>query len=211
VIGNNNLDSLVTGAPVNFGAAKVDWAGVSEALRSAEVEPDLVLAATWCSFGERNIEAEVDSTQLTLVHPFGILSSVGKRKMFGGTVKYDVIDFGAVRAYGPAETADERGFGKYCIEFAGAGDMLLGRLQWGWSAKRFRDNRAEIMRVAEERDRILNIVTSVLEGPAVSNTLSLSSEESVQTLDLDHLADLHERGVLTDEEFAAAKKKALGI
>jgi Short C-terminal domain len=32
-----------------------------------------------------------------------------------------------------------------------------------------------------------------------------------QTAELERLAQLHTQGVLTDEEFAAAKKKALGI
>jgi hypothetical protein len=31
------------------------------------------------------------------------------------------------------------------------------------------------------------------------------------TAELQRLAQLHDQGVLTDEEFAAAKKKALGI
>jgi len=32
-----------------------------------------------------------------------------------------------------------------------------------------------------------------------------------QTAELERLAQLHTQGVLTDEEFTAAKKKALGI
>jgi len=32
-----------------------------------------------------------------------------------------------------------------------------------------------------------------------------------QTAELERLAQLHAQGILTDEEFAAAKKKALGI
>lgn len=62
------------------------------------------------------------------------------------------------------EYTDPRGFGKYTIEFVGPGNILLGRLWWSWRAKRFRDNRMEIMAVASERDRILGVVKNLLGG-----------------------------------------------
>lgn len=139
-------------AAVNFDQATIDWDGFSEVLSAEGVDPDSVLAATWCSFGEQNIEALIDGPQLTVIHPLGVLSSLGKRRMLNKAQKYDRIDFSACRGYGPTEYTDDRGLGKYCLEFAGAGGMLLGRLQWSWRAKRFRDSRAQIMALAEERD-----------------------------------------------------------
>jgi len=92
------------------------------------------------------------------VHPKGILSSTGKRKALSKGFKYDEIQFAMCKTWGDAEHTDERGLGKYCIEFAGPGGILLGRLQWSWRSKRFRDSRTEIMAVAAERDRISAII-----------------------------------------------------
>jgi hypothetical protein len=156
MISNANFERVVAGAPVNSDAPTIDWDGYAEALRSD------VVAASWCSFGQMNIEALVDTLALTVIHPIGILSSVGKHKLIGKAVKYDALSFNMVRTYGPAEHTDERGLGKFCIEFAGAGSVLLGRLQWSWRAKRFRDPRAQTMAAAEERDRILNVVNQIM-------------------------------------------------
>lgn len=162
MIDNGHLDRLVSEALVNFDSAKVDWAGYSQLLENLTIAPDSVLAATWCRFGTHNIEALVDAPALTLVHPGGILSSTGKKKTFGKGFKYDEIEFVMCKKWGDTEHTDERGLGKYCIEFAGPGGVLLGRLQWSWRAKRFRDSRTEIMAVAAERDRISTLIGDLI-------------------------------------------------
>lgn len=162
MIGNAHLDQLVASAPTNFSAAKMDWDGYREAMQVEGIDPSGVVAASWCVYGTRNIEAQIDPSGLGIVHPSGVLVSAGKRKMLGKAVKCWTIPFSPCRAVAPAETTDERGFGKYCIEFAGAGNILLGRLEWNWSAKRFRDSRPQIMAVAEERDRVLAIVAGLI-------------------------------------------------
>jgi len=156
------LESLSRMAPVNLDTARPDWPGVYDAVVDAGFTPEDAIAATWCSFGEINIEALVDASQLTLVFPTGIVSTLGKRRAFGRGPKYDVIPFSTCRGYSPDEYTDARGFGKFCIEFVGAGGILLGRLQWRWKGRRFRDSRQAIMAVAEERDRILNVVNQIL-------------------------------------------------
>jgi hypothetical protein len=161
MLGNQHFDQLVASAPVNFDSAKVDWEGIRSFLESKQVSPSDVEAVTWCSFGIRNIEALVDDSALTMVHSRGILSSAGKRKTFGGSLKFNEITFSDCKGISEEETTDERGLGKYCIEFLGAGGVLIGRLQWTWRAKRFRDSRAEIMAVARERDRIMGVVRSL--------------------------------------------------
>lgn len=157
-LGDTKFDGLVSSAPVNFDQARVDWAGVRGVLAEGNLSPADVVAVTWCSHGQRNIEALIDAPALTLVVPTGVISTVGKRKMLGKSLKYDFIRFSDVRQWGPAEHTDERGLGKYCLEFAGPGGVLLGRLQWSWKAKRFRDSRSAIMAVASERDRIADVV-----------------------------------------------------
>jgi len=81
--------------------------------------------------------------------------------MFGGSLKYDEISFSDCRGISEEEHTDDRGLGKYCIELYGPGGVLLGRLQWAWRAKRFRDSRTEIMAVASERDRIMGVIRSL--------------------------------------------------
>jgi hypothetical protein len=152
---------MVAAAPVTSTPAKVDWAGLKALLEAKQIDPADVIAVTWCSFGVMNIEALIDATALTIVHPAGIISSAGKRKAFGGAIKANELNFADCRRIGEAEHTDERGLGKFCIEFAGPGGVLLGRLQWEWRAKRFRDSRAEVMAAASERDRILAIVRSL--------------------------------------------------
>jgi hypothetical protein len=93
----------------------------------------------------------VDDNTPAFVHPAGVLCTAGKRKLLGKAVKAKSVDFSQCRGFGPVEHADDRGFGKYGIEFAGPGNVLLGRLHWTWRAKRFRDSSQEIMAVAEER------------------------------------------------------------
>jgi hypothetical protein len=162
MIGNDHFDQMVAASPINSDSAKVDWAGYRELMHTVGIDPATVRATSWCSFGIRNIEALIDSPALTIVYPAGILSSVGKRKTLGKGFKYDQVAFSMCNAIAPAEHTDDRGLGKYCIEFGGPGGVLLGRLQWSWRAKRFRDSRMEIMAVASERDRVLKIVEDLL-------------------------------------------------
>jgi hypothetical protein len=161
-MGSTAITDVALAAPVHFDRLNPDWDSITQVVREAGYDPDAVRAASWCSFGKMNIEALVDSPALAMVFPTGIVSTAGKRKIFGSGMKYSTIPFASCRAYGPADHTDPRGLGKFCIEFGGAGDVLLGRLQWTWRAKRFRDSSAEIMAVAEERDRILEVVTEFL-------------------------------------------------
>ncbi|MBR7837108.1 hypothetical protein KDL01_27775 [Actinospica durhamensis] len=156
------IQQLASLAPVNFDHAKIEWTGVSEAVRAAGFAPDDVVAATWCVHESRNIEALIDAPTLGLLFPSGVLTTSGKHAMFGGQVKYGMIPFRQCRAFGAADHDDDRGFGKFCIEFAGAGGVLIGRLRWTWQSKRFRDSRQQIMAVAEERDRILGEVSNLI-------------------------------------------------
>jgi hypothetical protein len=156
------LESIVGSAPVHFDHGHIDLLSIGQALSAHGVAVSNILAASWCTFGTVNIEALVDAPTLAFVHPRGIIATVGKKKLFGGQVKYSSIDFSYCRSYGPVDHEDPRRFGKFCIEFAGAGGILLGRLQWTWRAKRFGDSRQQVMAIAEERDRILEIVSSVL-------------------------------------------------
>ncbi len=162
MIGDRHFDQLVEAAPVNFEQPKVDWSGVAELLQSQGVKPADVVAVSWCRFSTANIEALIDGTSLAIIHSSGILTSSGKRKMMGKSLKFDGIPFSMCTQYGPTEYTDERGLGKYCIDFAGPGGVLLGRLWWDWRAKRFRDSRTQIMAVASERDRMLEVIQSLV-------------------------------------------------
>ena len=88
-----NIQGLTQAAPVNEDRTNVDWSGFEEGIQAGGFKPDAALAASWCSFGEANIEALIDAPQLTVIFPDGVYSSVGKRKMFGKSVKYDMIDY----------------------------------------------------------------------------------------------------------------------
>lgn len=157
------LSQLIATVPVNFNIVKnLDMVAVEEAVRDAGAEPSSAVAVSWCQLGTMNIEANVESDALAVICPGVVVATAGKRKLAGKSVKYRSIDFSSVRSYSPVEHADQRGYGRYGIEFAGAGNIMLGRLQWSWQAKRFRDSREQIMAVAEERDRILKIVSGFL-------------------------------------------------
>ena len=49
------------------------------------------------------------------------------------------------------------------------------------------------------------------QGAAMAQGAQAATGGDDATAELERLAQLHSQGVLTDEEFAAAKKKALGI
>lgn len=157
-----SLEDLIAAAPVTQNVPTHEMGGVEEAMRLAGVDVASVLTASRCKFGTANIEALVDDDTFAFVHTGGVLCTSGKRKMIGKAVKYNEIKFAMCRSFGPCEYTDERGLGKFGIEFAGPGNVLLGRLHWSWRAKRFRDSSAAIMAVAEERDRVLSIVTTLL-------------------------------------------------
>jgi hypothetical protein len=159
---SGHITGLIANAPVYHNETSFDIAGIEEAMQMVGVSPEGVLAVSQAKFGTANIEALVDDDTLAFIHPSGVLCSAGKRKLLGKAVKFKTIDFGQCRAFGPVEYTDDRGFGKFGIEFGGAGQVLLGRLHWTWRAKRFRDASQEIMAVAEERDRILGVVNSLI-------------------------------------------------
>jgi hypothetical protein len=160
--GDMRLEQLVADAPVNANSSIADFAGIYEALQIAGVEPSDVIAVSQCQFGKANIEALVDDDTIAFIHPGGVVCSSGSRKMFGNAVKYSEVKFAQCRGFAPCEYTDDRGFGKFGIEFGGAGNVLLGRVYWRWKAKRFRDSTEAIMAVAEERDRILGVVSGLL-------------------------------------------------
>ena len=153
------IQQLVSVAPNHFAKVNPDWVGVAEVLQTVGLSSADVVAATWCALGHANIEAGIDESQLVLIHPRGVVATVGKKKMFGGARKFDGFEFAQVRTITPADYRDERGYGKFCIEFDAAGGMMLGRLQWDWTGRRFRNTQDEIIAVAEERDRVLSLVS----------------------------------------------------
>jgi hypothetical protein len=159
---SDTLDALIQRAPIHRNSVTPDNAGVLEAMRLAGVAPSSVLTVSHCKFGTANIEALVDDDTLAFVHTAGVLCTAGKRRMIGRSVKYETIDFAMCRGFAPADYTDERGFGKFGIEFGGPGGVLLGRLHWSWRAKRFKDSRAEIMAVASERDRVLGLIVDLI-------------------------------------------------
>ncbi len=162
MIAEQDIEELVAAAPVCENESTPDFAGVYEAFSRVGVSPDDVVAVSQCQFGTANVEALVDGNTIAFVYPTGVLCTTGKRKLIGKDVKYSEVKFAQCRAFAPCEHTDDRGFGKYGIEFGGPGNVLLGRVYWRWEAKRFRDSTQAIMAVAEERDRILGIVSEFL-------------------------------------------------
>jgi len=161
VIGNPYFDHLVASAPVNFDTAKVDWAGISTLLNLRGISPSGVVAVSWCAFSAADLGAQAAEPVLAMVHHEGVLSSTGRPATFGGPVKFHQVDFAACRCIIEAETAAESGYGTCGIEFLGTREVLLGRLQWTWRARRFRDSRAIITAAASERDRIMKVVKAL--------------------------------------------------
>jgi hypothetical protein len=160
--GDARLEQLVAGAPVNANSSTPDFVGIYEALGILGVDPANVVAVSQCQFGKANIEALVDDDTIAFIHPGGVVCSTGSRKLIGKAVKYSEVKFAQCRGFAPCEHTDDRGFGKFGIEFGGAGNVLLGRVYWRWKAKRFRDSTEAIMAVAEERDRILGVASQFL-------------------------------------------------
>jgi len=157
---STSLQQLAASTPPVWsqGTVDIDWNAYAEGMRQAGLQPEDVIAGSWAHISQANIEALVDGPAFLVVHPLGIFASAGKRKMMSKSVKWDAVLFSRCQAIGSDEYEDARGLGKFAIEFAGAGNVLLGRAQWAWKAKRFRDSSEHVMAVAEERDRILNVV-----------------------------------------------------
>lgn len=167
MLGDDHFDALVATTPAagSEEVSTVDWAGFAEAMREAGVAPSSALAVSWAHFSEHNVEALIEGTSLVVLHPGGIFASLGKRKMFGGKVKYRMIDFSLLRGFGADDYLDQgHGIFKFYIEFAGAGGMLLGRLEWYARGKRFKEkeNRMRAMETASERDRFLGSVNALV-------------------------------------------------
>ncbi|HUC57769.1 MAG TPA: hypothetical protein VMA95_10230 [Streptosporangiaceae bacterium] len=161
MIGNDHFDQLIASAPVNFDAATIDWAGLTDLLRMIGISASEVVAVTWCSFGLGDIESLIDEPALTMVHRNGVLSSAGRRKAGSDLIEYHSVAFRECRRIAEADSTDNHGFGKYCIEFLGPGGVLVGRLQWSWWTRLFWRSRARITATAEERDRILSVIRAL--------------------------------------------------
>ncbi len=161
MIGNQHFDRLVSSAPVHFDSTNVDWAGISALLAERGISPSGVVAVSWCGFGVGDIESLTDQPALAMIHHLGVLSSTGKPVAADNQRTFHDIDFAACRRIADADTSSDHSFGKCCIEFTGAGGVLLGRLQWNWRVRRFRDSRAIIAVVAAERDRIMKVIKAL--------------------------------------------------
>lgn len=141
----------------------VDWQVYGEALQTAGLRTDGLRAMSWGSFSETGIQALTEGTSLLGIFDDGVFECLGKRRMIGRAPKYRLIDFTQVRAFGEAEhVVEHHRIFKFCIEFGGYGDVLLGRLEWHAQGKRFGDSRPDIMAAAQERDRILGILQGIL-------------------------------------------------
>lgn len=158
--GSNHFDALVAAAPVTIKQPKVDWRGISTFMNESGIDSDSVLAVSWSVFGTANIEALIDPPTLAIIHRRGVLSTAGKKSLTGKPKAW-AIDFDQCRGWEPTETVDERNYGKYCIDFYGAGNVGLGRLEWRWDGPRFRDPREKMLISATERDRILDVLESL--------------------------------------------------
>jgi hypothetical protein len=159
------LYELIASAPSVGTEKPVQLRDLEPAMAAAGVSPSDALAVSWCRFSMHNIEALTEGTTLAIIHPLGIVETTGKKKMLGGGYKFRTIDFRQCRGFGPEDHINEQhGIAKFCIELVGAGGILLGRLEWHAQGKRFREdrNRQEAMKTAEERDRILSVVESLL-------------------------------------------------
>ncbi|WP_163512159.1 hypothetical protein [Fodinicola acaciae] len=103
---SSGLDQAINALNLVTRNIDVDRSGFDEALQAEGIDPDTVVATTVCSFGRVNIEANVDADTLTIIHYGGRFSSLGRRKTFGGGIKYNAPQFKQCRAYGPAEHTD---------------------------------------------------------------------------------------------------------
>lgn len=155
------LQRLVAAAPVLADRPRVDLERLPDDLYGYGLTADSVLAASWCVFETGNLAALVDPPTLALVFPEGVLCATGRGCLVRGRARSAYVPFALCHEYEPVDY-EASAYGKFCIEFTGAGGELLGRLRWTWRSRRFRD-RGDGVRAAErERDRILRTVSAVL-------------------------------------------------
>jgi hypothetical protein len=141
----------------------IDWAVYGQAMRSAGLRPDGLRALSWGRFSDRPIAALTEMTSLLGVFDEGLLECLGKSQILGRKPKYRLIDFSQVRGFGEADyVIEHHRIYKFCIEFGGHGNVLLGRLEWHVQTRRFGDSRPEMMATAQERDRVLDVLQGVL-------------------------------------------------
>lgn len=162
MIGNAHFDKLVAGLPVTGRPVTVNWDGYREALAQCAIDASLVSCVSFCTHKKANIEANFGDDGLAALHPGGIMLSAGGRSTIGRKLKLWTIDFASCAGFGPVEHQDPRNYGRFCIEFVGPGSVLLSRLEWNWSGKRFRDNSDLIVNTAIERDRFLAAIAGIL-------------------------------------------------
>lgn len=169
------LEQLAASAPRLGLSIGVDWAGVGAAASAVGFDPSSALAATWCRFGdELNPLGSGAPTNgkdvVALIFPAGVLATTGRRTRRG--IDAAVVPFGRCRSV-YTNHFDGIGFGHYIIHFVGPGDILLGFLYWSHDAPKpglramlgiQRDYRNEMMAVAEEYERVLGVVESVMNG-----------------------------------------------
>ncbi|PWR10180.1 hypothetical protein DKT68_09905 [Micromonospora acroterricola] len=164
VLGNPAFSQLLDSAPT-LGRERrqnLDWDVYGEALNDAGFSLTDVRTLSWARFSEVGVGALTEGTSLIAVFNNGIFESLGKRRLMSRSPKYRAIDFEQVAGYGDVDhVVEHHRIFKYCIEFQGAGSILLGRLEWHVQGKRFGDNRQEIMATARERDRVLSVINEI--------------------------------------------------
>jgi hypothetical protein len=173
MIGNAHFDRLVESTPCVTDPAKVDWTGVAEVLQLKAIKPAAVEAVTWCEHSSTNLDVGFSTPTFAMLHAAGLLCSVGKRKMLGGTVKFDEIRFNQVREVAPIDVLPGPGdhFGEYGITFVGPGSVVLGSLRWKYQVHRFRDSSSEAIKLASERDRVFAVVDRLM-NPSAQGSVS---------------------------------------
>jgi hypothetical protein len=157
----DSLQRLVAVAPMLSDRSRVDWRQLPDELAGYGLVAESALAASWCVFETGDIAALVDPPTLALVFPDGVLCATRRGSPVRGRTRSAYIPFALCHRYEPVDH-DAGAYGKFCIEFAGAGDKLLGRLRWTWRSRRFRSGGDEIRAAEIERDRILHTVSAVL-------------------------------------------------
>jgi hypothetical protein len=163
MIGNSHFDNLLAEIPASGGPqVQMDWQGYAQALSECSIEPSAVRCLSYCTHKVANIEANFGDYGLAALHPAGVMVSTGARSRVSKKLKLRTIDLARCQEFGPVEHSDPRNYGRFCIEFGGPGSVLLGRLEWNWTGKRFRDSSELIMDAAAERDRFLAQVESLL-------------------------------------------------
>jgi len=194
---------------------QIDIAGVRRAAAAAGFDADSAIGASWCWYAAGmwpHVPRPRDGRfSLSIVFPTGVLVATG------GSYVSAAIQFAKCRSV-RMNVDDKSGLGPwyYMLHFLGAGGVLLGTLYWYRDApdRRFRtlffpppDHRGEVLAIAEECERFLGLVEKARQGytgtPPAQSHVSVADE-------LAKLANLRDKGVITDAEFAAQKARLLG-